>query len=73
MVCDSVLLGGGNAKFMKDLPNHIILGANTNAIGRRPQTVGGRPRNNQTQFQPEARALRSLRSETIKPRRSDGQ
>jgi polyphosphate glucokinase len=32
MVCDSVLLGGGNAKFMKDLPNHIILGANTNAI-----------------------------------------
>jgi polyphosphate glucokinase len=32
MVCDSVLLGGGNAKLMKSLPNHVILGANTNAI-----------------------------------------
>jgi polyphosphate glucokinase len=32
MVCDSVLLGGGNAKLMKDLPSHIILGANSNAI-----------------------------------------
>jgi polyphosphate glucokinase len=32
MVCDTVLLGGGNAKLMKSLPNHIILGANTNAI-----------------------------------------
>jgi polyphosphate glucokinase len=32
MVCDTVLLGGGNAKRMKSLPNHIILGANTNAI-----------------------------------------
>jgi len=32
LVCDSVLLGGGNAKLMKDLPNHVILGANSNAI-----------------------------------------
>jgi polyphosphate glucokinase len=32
MVCDSVLLGGGNAKLMKDLPPHVILGANSNAI-----------------------------------------
>jgi polyphosphate glucokinase len=32
MVCDTVLLGGGNAKLMKSLPNHVILGANTNAI-----------------------------------------
>jgi len=32
MVCDSVLLGGGNAKLMKDLPSHVILGANSNAI-----------------------------------------
>ncbi|MBB5337696.1 ROK family protein [Tunturiibacter gelidoferens] len=32
MVCDTVLLGGGNAKMMKSLPNHVILGANTNAI-----------------------------------------
>jgi polyphosphate glucokinase len=32
LVCDSVLLGGGNAKFMKDLPSHVVLGANSNAI-----------------------------------------
>lgn len=32
MVCDSVLLGGGNAKLMQDLPSHVILGANSNAI-----------------------------------------
>ena len=32
MVCDSVLLGGGNAKMMKGLPTHVILGANSNAI-----------------------------------------
>jgi polyphosphate glucokinase len=32
LICDSVLLGGGNAKLMKDLPNHVILGANSNAI-----------------------------------------
>jgi polyphosphate glucokinase len=32
LVCDSVLLGGGNAKLMKDLPAHVILGANSNAI-----------------------------------------
>jgi polyphosphate glucokinase len=32
MVCDSVLLGGGNAKLMKDLPTHVMLGANSNAI-----------------------------------------
>jgi polyphosphate glucokinase len=32
LVCDSVLLGGGNAKLMKDLPSHVILGSNANAI-----------------------------------------
>lgn len=32
LVCDSVLLGGGNAKLMKDLPDHVMLGANSNAI-----------------------------------------
>lgn len=32
LVCESVLLGGGNAKLMKDLPSHVILGANSNAI-----------------------------------------
>ncbi len=32
MVCDYVLLGGGNAKLMKELPEHVILGANSNAI-----------------------------------------
>jgi polyphosphate glucokinase len=32
MVCDYVLLGGGNAKLMKELPSHVILGANSNAI-----------------------------------------
>lgn len=32
MVCDYVLLGGGNAKLMTDLPAHVILGANSNAI-----------------------------------------
>jgi polyphosphate glucokinase len=31
-ICDNVLLGGGNAKLMKDLPAHVILGANSNAI-----------------------------------------
>jgi polyphosphate glucokinase len=32
MVCDYVLLGGGNAKLMKEFPAHVILGANSNAI-----------------------------------------
>lgn len=32
LICDSVLLGGGNAKLMKDLPSHVILGSNSNAI-----------------------------------------
>jgi polyphosphate glucokinase len=32
LVCEYVLLGGGNAKFMKNLPPHVILGANSNAI-----------------------------------------
>ncbi|WP_245632013.1 ROK family protein [Edaphobacter aggregans] len=32
MVCEYVLLGGGNAKLMKGLPPHVILGANSNAI-----------------------------------------
>lgn len=32
MVCEYVLLGGGNAKLMKGLPQHVILGANSNAI-----------------------------------------
>ncbi len=32
MVCDYVLLGGGNAKLMKNLPPHLILGENSNAI-----------------------------------------
>jgi polyphosphate glucokinase len=31
-VCDSVLLGGGNAKLMRGLPTHVMLGANSNAI-----------------------------------------
>ena len=32
MVCDYLLLGGGNAKLMKELPAGVILGANSNAI-----------------------------------------
>jgi polyphosphate glucokinase len=32
LICEYVLLGGGNAKLMKQLPPHIILGANSNAI-----------------------------------------
>jgi polyphosphate glucokinase len=32
LVCDYVLLGGGNAKLMKNLPQHVILGANSNAV-----------------------------------------
>ncbi len=32
MVCDYVLLGGGNAKLMKNIPPHLILGENANAI-----------------------------------------
>ena len=32
LVCDSVLLGGGNAKLMENLPSHVTLGANRNAI-----------------------------------------
>jgi len=31
-VCDYILLGGGNAKLMHDLPDHVILGANENAV-----------------------------------------
>ena len=31
-VCDYVLLGGGNAKLMTNLPPHVILGANSNAV-----------------------------------------
>jgi polyphosphate glucokinase len=31
-VADYVLLGGGNAKLMKDLPEGVILGANSNAV-----------------------------------------
>ncbi|WP_213807603.1 ROK family protein [Granulicella sp. dw_53] len=31
-VADYVLLGGGNAKLMKDLPEGVILGANANAV-----------------------------------------
>ncbi len=31
-ICDYVLLGGGNAKYMKDLPAHVILGSNSNAV-----------------------------------------
>lgn len=31
-ICDYVLLGGGNAKFMTNLPPHVIVGANINAI-----------------------------------------
>ena len=32
LLCDSVLLGGGNAKLMENLPSHVALGANSNAI-----------------------------------------
>ncbi len=32
LVCDYVLLGGGNAKLMRGLPSHVIMGANSNAI-----------------------------------------
>ena len=32
MVCDSVVLGGGNAKLMRVLPPHTRLGANANAF-----------------------------------------
>ncbi len=32
LICDYVLLGGGNAKYMKSLPPHVILGSNSNAI-----------------------------------------
>lgn len=32
LVCDYVLVGGGNAKLMKKLPSHVILGSNKNAI-----------------------------------------
>jgi polyphosphate glucokinase len=31
-LCDYVLLGGGNAKLMRDLPPHVLVGANENAI-----------------------------------------
>jgi polyphosphate glucokinase len=32
LICDYVLLGGGNAKYMKNLPPHVILGSNSNAV-----------------------------------------
>jgi polyphosphate glucokinase len=31
-ICDYVLLGGGNSKYMKELPPNVILGANSNAV-----------------------------------------
>jgi polyphosphate glucokinase len=52
-ICDYVLLGGGNAKLMRDLPPHVIVGANENAIRggleiwnheRREPHVGREPR-----------------------------
>jgi polyphosphate glucokinase len=32
LLSDYVILGGGNAKLMKDLPKGVIIGANSNAI-----------------------------------------
>lgn len=32
LVCEYVLLGGGNAKLIKRLPPHVVLGSNSNAI-----------------------------------------
>ena len=32
LICEAVLLGGGNAKLMQDLPAHVTLGTNSNAI-----------------------------------------
>jgi polyphosphate glucokinase len=32
LVCESVLLGGGNAKLMENLPSHVTVGTNSNAI-----------------------------------------
>ncbi|HMF54329.1 MAG TPA: ROK family protein [Edaphobacter sp.] len=32
MVCEYVLLGGGNAKLIRHLPPHVVVGANSNAI-----------------------------------------
>ncbi|MDE1177211.1 MAG: ROK family protein [Edaphobacter sp.] len=32
LICDYILLGGGNAKLMKYLPPHVILGDNGNAV-----------------------------------------
>jgi len=32
LICEYVLLGGGNAKLMKGLPADVVLGANSNAI-----------------------------------------
>ena len=29
---EEVVLGGGNAKFMKDLPSHVMVGSNSNAV-----------------------------------------
>jgi polyphosphate glucokinase len=33
LICDYVVLGGGNAKLMKFLPPHVVVGENNNAIG----------------------------------------
>jgi len=32
LICDYVVLGGGNAKLMKHLPPHVLVGDNSNAI-----------------------------------------
>jgi polyphosphate glucokinase len=32
LICEYVLLGGGNAKLMKELPPHVVMGSNSNAI-----------------------------------------
>jgi polyphosphate glucokinase len=48
-VADYVLLGGGNAKLMKDLPEGVIVGANANAVAggiklwETPATPSGAP------------------------------
>jgi polyphosphate glucokinase len=63
LVCDYVLLGGGNAKLMKNLPNHVILGANSNAVAggiklwERPESPPSKPKTtkNPAKFNPKRR------------------
>ena len=81
LVCDYVLLGGGNAKLMKKLPKDVHLGANSNAITggialwHQPSTSAFAPLAPQvedTTVSPDAGAAVPLEAKKKKPEKSKG-